>query len=254
MATERSIKLHLGCGEKYLEGYWNIDFPEGEHSVMTPRVDEYGDVRTLSYPENSIDEIRSHHLFEHFSRAEALKLLTKWRTWLKPNGLLVIETPDFETSANFYIHSPSMKRKFQLTRHIFGSQEAGWALHKDYWDKEKFDFVFSKMGFKDFKCKRYNNGLARHAKSLPGSLGKTISKTPEWFHRPVLNAVGNMLPDSFYEKNGSNKMPNILVSARKDSAVPIDMAQRVKEILELNLVGREGDRLLNVWLQEYERF
>ncbi len=73
------LKLHLGCGEKYLEGYVNIDFPQSEHSVLTPKVDMYHDIRTLQYPDNSVDEIQSHHLFEHFSRTDALKLLFRWR-------------------------------------------------------------------------------------------------------------------------------------------------------------------------------
>jgi predicted SAM-dependent methyltransferase len=254
MAQEKTLKLHLGCGEKYLEGYWNIDFPEGEHSVMTPKVDEYADIRTLSYPEHSIDEIRSHHLFEHFSRAEALKLLTKWRSWLKPEGVLVIETPDFTTSAAFFLRSFSMKRKFQLARHIFGSQEAEWALHKDYWDKQKFEFVLRKMGFKDLKVKEYHNGLSRHGKELPGAMGSVMAHVPESVRRPFLNVAGNMLPERFYEKNGSNKMPNVLVSAKKDGNVRFDEHVVIKEILSLPLTGREGDRLLNVWLKEYEQF
>src|SRR6266481_1399235 len=149
MTSQKPLKLHLGCGEKYLEGYWNIDFPEGEHTVMSPKVDEYADIRALEYPENSIDEIRSHHLFEHFSRAHALKLLARWRRWLKPDGVLVIETPDCATSAAFYLTAFSAQRKFQLARHIMGSQEAEWALHKDFWDKERFTLALDSFGFKN---------------------------------------------------------------------------------------------------------
>src|SRR5580700_4427652 len=49
MNTAPKAKLHLGAGEKYFEGYWNIDFPQGHHSVMSPRVDEYADIRMLDY-------------------------------------------------------------------------------------------------------------------------------------------------------------------------------------------------------------
>lgn len=248
------LKLHLGCGEKYLEGYWNIDFPQGEHSVMNPKVDEYGDIRTLQYAEGTVDEIRSHHLFEHFSRAEALKLLTRWRSWLKPDGVLVIETPDFTTSANFFVHTLSTRRKFQLARHMIGSQEAGWALHKDYWDKQKFNFVLGKMGFKNIVVKEYHNGLARHAKDMPGMAGKVVRRIPESIHRPLLNLAGNMLPENFYKKYGSHKMPNILVSSRKDSARAIDPLATARDILSLNLAGKENERLLNVWVEEYKRF
>lgn len=251
--AERPLKLHLGCGEKYLEGYWNIDFPEGEHTVMMPRVDQYADVRTLTYPENSVDEVRSHHLFEHFSRAEALKLLVRWRSWLKPGGLLVVETPDFTTSAQFFLASFSLKRKFQLARHIFGSQEAGWAEHKDYWDKGKFSFVFKKLGFTRIKFHRYWTGLSRHAEKIP-KVGKALGRTPEMIRVPTLNVVGHLLPESFYKKYGSNKMPNILVRAVKDGSAKLDEAAVVREILSMYLVGREDNRLLDVWLKNYKEF
>lgn len=247
-----AVKLHLGCGEKYLDGYVNIDFPEGEHTVMHPKADTYADIRMLSYPEHSVDEVRSHHLFEHFSRAEALKLLARWRSWLKPGGLLVIETPDFATSAAFYLASVSRRRKAQLARHIIGSQEAGWALHKDLWDKQKFAYVLKKFGFTSLRFREYHTGLAKHAESLPG-IGPFLRHIPERLRTPFLNFVGNILPERFYEKYGSNKMPNILVMARK-GATDIDARAAAEDILSFSLTGKERERLLNVWMKDFDDF
>jgi predicted SAM-dependent methyltransferase len=246
-------KLHLGCGEKYLEGYVNIDFPDSEQNVIKTKADVFSNMKDLSYPDGTIDEIRSHHLFEHFTRAEALKLLTRWRGWLKPDGVLVIETPDFSTSAAFFLASSSMKRKFELSRHVFGSQEARWALHMDHWDKRKFLFVLKKMGFKDIKVRLYNNGLSKHAEKIPG-VGKVFKHMHPSLYLPFLNAAGNILPEKFYEKRGSNKMPNVLATAKKDGSVVLDDAARAKEILSLSLTGKEGDRMLNVWLADYQKF
>jgi predicted SAM-dependent methyltransferase len=248
------LKLHLGCGEKYLEGYVNVDFPASEHSVMNPRVDLTADIGKLSYAENSVDEIRSHHLFEHFSRAEALKLLSRWRSWLKPNGVITVETPDFATCAYFFAQTTSLKRRFELARHMIGSQEAKWALHKDYWDKQKFLFVLKKFGFKDIKIRQNHNGLAGHGHELPGRMGKLMGKMLEGIRRPLLNLGGNMLPGSFYARFGSNKMPNIIVTARKDANIRVDADRAAREILALSLTGREGEPLLNVWLEEYQEF
>ncbi len=220
---------------------------------MKPRVDLTADIRTLSYEENSVDEIRSHHLFEHFSRAEALKLLTRWRQWLKPGGLLVVETPDFATSAAFYLNTASVKRRAELARHIIGSQEAHWALHKDVWDKPKFKFVLRKMGFTELQFRLFHTGLAKHANDLP-RVGKFLCRIPEGLRTPFLNVIGNVLPESFYKKYGSNKMPNIVVKAKKDGQVVIDGRKETKEILALSLAGKEDNRLLNVWLKEYDEF
>ena len=91
---EKEIKLHLGYQEKYLKGYINIDLPPEDHTVQEVRADKFADVRELEYEPESISEIRSHHLLEHFSRQEALMLLAEWHKWLIPGGLLVVETPD----------------------------------------------------------------------------------------------------------------------------------------------------------------
>ncbi len=128
------MKVHLGCGNKYLEGYVNIDLPPSEHTVMEVKADMFADIRTLEFPENSIEEVRLHHLFEHFTRAEALKLLVRWRKWLKVGGILHIQTPDFAACALKYLYAP-IRLRLKLGRHIFGSQEARWANHLDFGTK-----------------------------------------------------------------------------------------------------------------------
>ena len=94
------MKLHLGCGEIYFKDYVNIDFPLENHSVQRSSVaDQFSNLYELSYPINSITEIRLHHVFEHFSRAHALAFLAAWNRWLKFEGVLRIEVPDFYTTA-----------------------------------------------------------------------------------------------------------------------------------------------------------
>lgn len=78
------LRLHLGCGEQRLEGYVNIDYPPSEHTVQTKTgADIFADITTLNFPTHSVDEIRLHHVFEHFDRATALALLIKWHSCLK---------------------------------------------------------------------------------------------------------------------------------------------------------------------------
>ncbi len=231
-------KLHLGCGEKYLAGYVNIDHPATEHTVMSVKADVYADIRTLSYAAGSIGEVRNHHLFEHFTRAEALRLLLVWRRWLAPDGRLVIETPDFAASAAAYTRSFSRRRRFQLGRHMFGSQEAGWANHLDFWDRAKFRFVLRRFGFKDVRFRRYRNAVAQKF-------------SPAAFFDPLFNILGNLLPDAFYRRYGGHKMPNIVVTARKDGAFAVNDERAVREVLGEYLVGRETGKLLDVWMNQF---
>ena len=228
------MKLHIGCGEKYLDGYVNIDYPQAEHSVMKVRADIYHDIRTLSYPNDSVEEIRSHHLFEHFMRADAIALLLKWRRWLKPGGALVIETPDFLNCAAAYASALTQKRRMELGRHMLGSQEAAWAIHYDFWDAPKFKYVLKECGFRNIKTISYQNAVAQHFPNVP-----------------FLNLAGNLLPDSFYKKRGGHKLPNVVATALKNE-LPLDEHVVARRILSKYLVGREGDTLLSVWMKQFE--
>lgn len=152
------MKLHLGCGQVYLDGYVNIDFPLSKHSVQTKTVaDEFHDITKLSYKKNSINEIRLHHVFEHFSRPQALGLLVAWRSWLKDDGVVRIEVPDFDKTA-IQIFNPlkSKKLKYTALRHIFGSQEADWAVHYEGWSENRLDDLFKALGFDVVDSKRNN--------------------------------------------------------------------------------------------------
>ena len=143
------MKLHLGCGQVYLDGYINIDYPSSEHTVMTKmKADKYCNIKELNYENNSIDEIRLHHVFEHFSRVEACALLTNWLFWLKPNGVLHIEVPDFGKMAKIAVSGfRSSKAKFVALRHIFGSHEAAWAIHYEGYSAKLLTMLLNQYGY-----------------------------------------------------------------------------------------------------------
>ncbi|HCI05296.1 TPA: hypothetical protein DEX28_00955 [Patescibacteria group bacterium] len=217
------MKLHLGCGENYLDGYTNIDLPGDNQQVMKARADIYQDIRTLSYQESSVDEIRNHHLLEHFTRQESLKLLMQWRRWLKPGGILFVETPDFETAAIRFFRS-GIGGKFKIARHIFGSHEADWAVHKDWWGEQKFRFILPKLGFESI------------------IIQKKKSFTSKNYPDRLVGFLGRVFPGS------SDVLDNIIVRAKKSSQ-PIDFKKVAKEILSMSLIGKEK-KILDVWLEQ----
>ena len=222
----KTLKLHLGCGRNYLEGYVNVDLPSEDQGLMKAKADIYKDIRDLKYSENSIDEIRNHHLLEHFTRQEALKLLLQWRNWLKPNGFLVIETPDFERCIELFLKSDT-RTKFKIARHIFGSHESDWAIHKDFWDKSKFEFILNKLGFEIVEIKQFNSVLGK------------IPKT---------SFLVNKIPSDKIKTSFADILPNILVRAKKLDK-EINEKEAVKEILEMSLVGSEKD-ILDIWFKQ----
>jgi len=226
MLKKNFKKLHLGCGRNYLEGYVNIDLPSENQELMKAKADIYKYIRDLEYSENSIDEIRNHHLLEHFTRQEALKLLLQWRNWLKPSGFLVIETPDFEKCIELFLKSDT-KTKFKIARHIFGSHESDWAVHKDFWDKTKFEFILNKLGFEIIEIKQFNSVLGK------------IPKT---------SFLVNKIPSDKIKTSFADILPNIFVRAKKLDK-KIDEKKAVREILEMSLVGSEKD-ILDIWFKQ----
>ncbi len=142
-----ALRLHLGCGEQKFPGYINIDFPPEAHDVMTVRADMYADLSELEFPLGSVDEIRSHHLFEHFGRVAALALLIRWHGWLKTGGRLHIETPDLIGSARTLVSDASLAHKLAVVRHLAGDQSADWAYHRDLWFEGRFERTLAALGF-----------------------------------------------------------------------------------------------------------
>ncbi len=162
------MKLHLGCGRQYMEGYVNVDYPPSEHSVQVDlKADLFHDLLTLEYPPNTIEEIRLHHVFEHFSRPDALALLCRWRDWLEPCGKLRIETPDLIASARLLV-SPwwSYGDKQEVVRHLFGSHESHWAVHWDGWSPERFVRTLSALGFEQISTRTEKWGRLRNVEVL----------------------------------------------------------------------------------------
>lgn len=143
-------KLHLGCGSRLLPGYINID-------LNVPKTDSEGtqgfkfqklDVRDIGkyYGEESVEEIRSEHLFEHFSRVEATAVLIQWTRIIREGGILSIQVPDFGAICKDFLDAPPGK-KILFARHLEGDQAAEWAFHRVLWFKERFEMILPLMGY-----------------------------------------------------------------------------------------------------------
>lgn len=91
-ATRR--RLLLGCGQRPEPNFVNVDLDPGARSDL--RLDA-ADLATV--PDRCVDEIRSYHLFEHFTRAEARRALAEWHRVLRPGGELHLELPNLAVCA-----------------------------------------------------------------------------------------------------------------------------------------------------------
>jgi len=144
----KALRLHLGCGEQHFDGYINIDYPPSEHNLIRVKADIYADIKSLDFPSESVDEVRLHHVFEHFNRITALAMLIKWHKWLKTGGRLHIETPDLIGSAKTLVSDASWKIKMGVVRHLAGDQTASWGYHVNHWFAERFEHTLKALGFR----------------------------------------------------------------------------------------------------------
>ena len=95
------------------------------------------------------------YVFEHFLRATSLALLAGWWSWLRDDGLLRIEVPDFQRTAMVVVNPfSSQKARYAGLRHIFGSQEASWAVHMEGWSAQSMRNVLSFFGYRVEAVKR----------------------------------------------------------------------------------------------------
>jgi SAM-dependent methyltransferase len=98
------LKLNLGCGDKILDGYVNVDVAE---SRAGKRPDVLCDLRALApFEENAADEILSVHVVEHFWRWEVVGILKEWARVLKPGGRLILECPNLKSACEAFLANP----------------------------------------------------------------------------------------------------------------------------------------------------
>lgn len=98
------MKINLGCGRKYLEGYVNCDV------VPAVRADRHFDLNTFPYPfaDSSADEIFMDNVLEHLD--DVVRVMTELHRVLKPGGVLRIIVPYAKTDWAF--QDPTHKHFF----------------------------------------------------------------------------------------------------------------------------------------------
>ena len=96
-----------------------------------------------------VDEIRLHHVFEHFARPQACALLVARRSWLKPGGTLRIEVPDVNRTALAMLNPASgLRGECVGARHLFGSNEAPWAIHLEGCTTRRLSLILRTLGYR----------------------------------------------------------------------------------------------------------
>ena len=97
---DKEVKLHLGCGNRHLDGYIHIDLD------TYPHIDYLQDIRELPmFMDETVDLIYSCGAIQYFDRNEVKIVLKEWRRVLKTDGILRLSVPDFESIVKVYLQN-----------------------------------------------------------------------------------------------------------------------------------------------------
>lgn len=135
------MKLHLGCGNKHIDGFTNID------ARPLDGVDVVDNIITLTeYENNSVKLIYASHVLEHIGRNEYMSVLKRWYDILEPNGILRLAVPDIEQVVNYYNKFKDLK---PLLGFLWGGQTYSHNYHYMGWDFTTITKDLISVGFKD---------------------------------------------------------------------------------------------------------
>ena len=140
------LKLHLGCGARFIPGFVHVDLADAPH------IDVRADVRTLDFiPSDRADMIYASHVLEHFGRMEFRDVLCEWRRVLKPGGLLRLSVPDFAACASLYYEQGLANGLTGLIGLISGGQRDERDFHKMIFDEPFLTAELENIGFRDIR-------------------------------------------------------------------------------------------------------
>jgi predicted SAM-dependent methyltransferase len=145
------IRLHLGCGNKRMEGFVNVDL------VPSPATDLVTNIRSLPmFADATVEEIQLSAVYEHLYRPERLAAIREWHRVLKPGGKLVLSyIPDFDVIARAFVD-----KRGGIALPVFNEDEvflyshggtlphhAPEQLHKDLFTRESVTRELGEAGY-----------------------------------------------------------------------------------------------------------
>lgn len=149
------LKLNVGCGKRVLDGWYNIDVVRAPDAPRDPEL--LCDITAgIALPDGCAAVVQAVHLFEHFYRWDAERVLDDWCRLLKPGGLLVLELPDLIKCCQNYIDGRMRggKDPDQLARWgIYGDPRTRdpFMNHRWGYSPEELMVMLQRHGFRDTK-------------------------------------------------------------------------------------------------------
>lgn len=175
---EGPVRLHVGSGDKRLEGWTNIDLKP------LPGVDVVADV-TQGLDFENAEAVFAEHFLEHLAVEDALSFLRESHRVLRDDGWLRLSTPNLDwvwlTHYEVSAEAPSKRLMAMRLNRAFH----GWG-HRFVWNREMLTEALTACGFDAIRWCRYGEselpvfqGLERH---------ETYGDSPDMPHVLIVEA------------------------------------------------------------------
>jgi hypothetical protein len=139
------MKLHLGCGNDYKEGYVNCDI---SREVLTDKIVNLE--KKLPFKDNSINEVIANHVFEHVQNF--IPLMHELHRICKNKAKIKIKTPFFSAWGQY--NDPTHVRFF--TPFTFNYFQKGNYSHEVSANKDMFEVAKVKINYGIGKSSKFN--------------------------------------------------------------------------------------------------
>lgn len=186
----KPVRLHVGAGDKRLEGWVNVDLKR------LPGVDVVADVtRGLKFQD--VETVFAEHFLEHLPVDKALAFLLESHRVLRDGGRLRLSTPnlDWVWLTHYRLDAEAEEKRLMAIR--LNRAFHAWG-HQFVWNRELLARALEACGFTGITWCRYGEsehdvfrGLERH---------ETYGDSPEMPHVLIVEAAkGAPQPDKLAE-------------------------------------------------------
>jgi predicted SAM-dependent methyltransferase len=137
------MKLHLGCFNKKIPGFVNVDIREDVNPDVVDNIFELE-----KFQVNTASVIYSCHALEHLDRKSVPVALKRWYDVLQTGGKLYLAVPDMEAIFAHYFYWKDLKVIYSA---LGGSQRHEYDYHLSHFDFKTLKEILENVGFKDVK-------------------------------------------------------------------------------------------------------
>ena len=171
------MKLNLGCGDRVVEGWTNVDYSLGARLMKVPffkavnkrlrifnvdwdaRIVLHDLTRPLPWPDSSVDVVYSSHTLEHFSKEDGRAFLTECHRVLRPGGIIRILVPDLGFTVGEYLQGRLKADDFVRELDVLATNSHGVLknavapftqtahMHKCMYDAQRLIDILDELGF-----------------------------------------------------------------------------------------------------------